>query len=180
MFQNCFKMIWKLFKFFKIVNNKKTSLYPREWTLGFFIYIRSNLKIFWSNVSTTQFFRKCPFSKSIFFGNYGLLWCFFHFKSIWSNSYQLLQTMKKSFLMNHFSLGNISSNSEKILLFIVSLFSFFQQSCNFFICEYFNKFIFSLINSISIVSEKLKKSKEKKWRTKSFPITSQIIKMIII
>ena len=45
--------------------------------------------------------------------------------------------------MNHFSLENISSNSKN-KLFIVSLFSFFQQSYNFFICQYFKKISFFL------------------------------------
>ena len=71
---------------------------------------------------------------------------FFHFKSKWSNSYQLLQTMKFFiYSLIYIFENNISSKSEKNQLFIVSLFSFFSNHVTFSFGNISRKSVFFFI-----------------------------------
>ena len=117
----------------------------REWTLGFVIYIRSNLKIFWSNVSTTHFFRKLSFLKIHLFRQ---LWTFMVFFSFQVNMIKFLPSIANNEIIffdeSFFSGKYFIQLREKSTFHCFSVF-IFQQSCNFFICQYFKKISFFFI-----------------------------------
>ena len=93
-----------------------------------------------------SFSENCPFSKSIFFGNYGILWWFFSLQVKMIKFLPIIANNEIFYLfINLYFLKIIfHPNQKKINFSLFLCFHFLQQSCYFFICQYFKKISFFL------------------------------------